>query len=282
MANCQQCQDCQQERITWSRAKATLAINCLGKHRAIQVRKAAMTDFYEWLENIPQPYTPTSPPLEAPVAHPLVPKDASMNISVDDITLLDIDEEGGMYFDIPQWNTQACVNAPQIDPSLVTMVSAPDQSFVTVPGNLAETSSKILIYLAQVLDVPEIAENPDEESTEEMMFTAEELEALEPINEENFNSPTPSVIDGIGVNMNPRAKEIKNIVDIKRVGSNRQTFYLAKSIKGNYYWLCSPRAGRDLQLSKLIADYRHRSRAGITDRKTRGIKKLRSGHTIRI
>ena len=193
-----------------------------------------MTDFYEWLENVHQPYAPTSPPLAAPVAHPLVPrdKDASMNISTDDITLLDIDEEGGMYFDIPQWNTQACVNAPQIDPSLVTMASAPDQSFVTVPGNLAETSSKILIYLAQVLDVPEIAENPDEESTEEMMFTAEELEALEPINEENFNSPTPSVIDGIGVNMNSRAKEIKNIVDIKRVGSNRQMFTSPNRSKG--------------------------------------------------
>jgi len=170
-----------------------------------------------------------------------------MNISTDDITLLDIDEEGGMYFDIPQWNTQACVNAPQIDPSLVTIASV-----------------------------------PDEESTKEMMFTAEELEALEPINEENFNSPTPSVIDGININTNPRAKEIKNIVDIKRVGSNRQTFYLAKSIKGNYYWLCSPRAGRDLQLSRLIANYCHRSRAGITDKITRGIKKLRSRHTIRI
>src|SRR5437667_12191827 len=166
-----------------------------------------MTDFYEWLENVHQPYAPTSPPLAAPVAHPLVPrdKDASMNISTDDITLLNIDEEGGMYFVIPQWNTQACVNAPQIDPSLVTMASAPDQSFVTVPRSLAETSSKILIYLAQVLDVPEIGENPDEESTEEMMFTAEELEALEPINEENFNSATPRVTYGIDVNTDPSA-----------------------------------------------------------------------------
>ena len=65
-----------------------------------------MTDFYKWLENVYQPYALTSPPLTAPAAHPLMPRDASMNISADSITLFDIDEEGGMYFDIPQWHTQ--------------------------------------------------------------------------------------------------------------------------------------------------------------------------------
>jgi hypothetical protein len=151
---------------------------------------------------------------------------------------------------------------------------------VAVPEHLAEVSSKILICLAQLLNAPASAKESDKDSVGEVTFTAEELEVLEPIEEENFNSPVPSVIDGIEVDTSPRTKEIKNIIDTKRVGPHRQTFYLANSIRGNYYWLCSPRAGRDLQLRRLIADYRHRARAEITDRKT--IRKLRKRRTIRV
>ena len=62
----------------------------------------------------------------------------------------------------------------------------------------------------------------DEESTEEMMFTAEELEALEPIAEEDFESP--SFIGGVCINMNPKSKEIRDVID-----------YLAKDTNEKYY-----------------------------------------------
>jgi hypothetical protein len=244
-----------------------------------------MTDFYEWLENVHQPYAPTSPPFTAPTAHPLMPQDRA-DISMDDITLLDINDEGRMYFDIPPWQTPDVPPEPlPIDPTLVAMINTtpptPERTFVTVPEHLAETSSKILIYLAQILDVPGTIEDSDEEPAEELAFTTDELEALEPIDEESFKSPTPSIIDGIRVDANPRTREIKTIIDLRRIGPNRQTFYLAKSNKGSYYWLRSPRASRDLQLNKFIGDYRHKSQTGISER-TRGIKKLRSGRTIRI
>jgi hypothetical protein len=67
----------------------------------------------------------------------------------------------------------------------------------------------------------------DGESIEEM---AEKLETLEPIVEENVESPTPSMIDGICINTDPRSTEMKDVIDLRRVGSYRRTFYLAKSI----------------------------------------------------
>lgn len=52
----------------------------------------------------------------------------------------------------------------------------------------------------------------------EMTFTAEELEALEPIDEEALQPSVPSAIDGISVNMNPRSMEIKEVFDVRRIG----------------------------------------------------------------
>ena len=155
------------------------------------------------------------------------------------------------------------------------------QSIVMVPEEFAETSSKILVYLAQVLDIPEASEDMDGESTEEVMFTAEELEALEPIAEE-VESSIPSVINGIRVNRNPRSAEIQDIIDLRRIGSSRRTFYLAKKIDGTYYWFHSPRTDRDPQLRRLAGDYRCKSQVEAGRKKTRGVKKLRSGRKIRM
>lgn len=43
-----------------------------------------------------------------------------------------------------------------------------------------------------------------------------------------FQLIVPSVIDGICVNASPKSGEIKEIIDLRRIGPNRQTFYLAK------------------------------------------------------
>jgi len=110
-----------------------------------------------------------------------------------------------------------------------------ERTVVTIPEEFAETSSKILVYLTKVLDIPEIADEMGEESTGEMTFTAEELEALESITEEDSEPPIPNDIDGVRVNTNPRSKEIKEIIDLRHIGSHRRIFYLARTIDGVYY-----------------------------------------------
>jgi len=119
----------------------------------------------------------------------------------------------------------------------------------------------------------------DEESTKEMTFTAEELEALEPIDEGNLEPFIPNVID---VNTSAQSKEIKEVIDLRRIGPNRQTFYLAKAIDGSYYRFYSPCTDRNWQLRKLIGDYRHKSRMEVMRRRTHGVKKLRSGRRIKM
>jgi hypothetical protein len=121
----------------------------------------------------------------------------------------------------------------------------------------------------------------DEGSTGEMMFTAEELEALEPIIEE-VESPVPSIIGGISVDKNPRPKEIKDVVDVRRIGPHRKTYYLARSIDEIYYWFHSSRADRDPQLRKLAGDYRRKVRLETRKKKMDSIKKLRSGRKVRM
>src|SRR5438552_3126579 len=104
-----------------------------------------MDGVYKWLEGVDQPMDG------------IVTDD-----SMDQITLLDIDQNGNAYFDMPQaWNTS--LRQPQvndeffpIDPSLYTTTgpSAPTtlgRTVVTVPEEFAEASSKILIYLTKVL-----------------------------------------------------------------------------------------------------------------------------------
>ena len=72
-------------------------------------------------------------------------------------------------------------------------------------------------------------------SQEETVFTTEELKALESIDEEIFQPTISSIIDDIYINMNPKSVEIKKIIDLRRIGPNRQMFYLAKAIDRNYY-----------------------------------------------
>lgn len=62
------------------------------------------------------------------------------------------------------------------------------QSIVTIPEHLAEAGSKILIYLAQILEIPDDAKDLDNKPIEEMIYTMEEMEVLESIDEEEFES----------------------------------------------------------------------------------------------
>jgi hypothetical protein len=136
--------------------------------------------------------------------------------------------------------------------------------------------------LAKVLQVPEIIEDADEGATERMTFTAEELEILESVTEEDSEPTIPTEIDGIHVNTNPKAKEITEIIDLRRIGPHRQTFYLAKASDGKYYWFHSLYTNHNWQLRKLIGDYRHKSRSEAAQRKTHSVKKLRNGRRIRM
>lgn len=208
------------------------------------------------------------------------------------ILSLDIDEDDNVYFDISQtWNTsleQSQINNEPfpIDPSLVTMTnlptsSIPDQIIVIILEHLVEASSKILVYLIQILEVPEVLEEINEESIREMTFMMEELEALESIIEE-VESPISSIIDNIFIDRNSRPKEIKDVIDFRCIDLYRKTYYLVRSIDGIYYWFHSSRADRDQQLRKLVGDYHHKIQLEARKKKTYGIKKLRSGRKIRI
>jgi len=69
-----------------------------------------MADVYEWLKNVHQPsYAPTSPPYMTPYGPSLEPMDGIIfaDDSTDQITLLDLDENGNAYFDLsyPQNST---------------------------------------------------------------------------------------------------------------------------------------------------------------------------------
>jgi hypothetical protein len=109
------------------------------------------------------------------------------------------------------------------------------------------------------------------------LFTAEELEALEPIDERNLKPAIPSTINSICVNTNPQAREIEYIVDHRRIRPGRLTFYLAKTTKGNYYWFHTPHADRDRSLRQLIEEFRQEKDI---DGKRNSARKLRSGKTI--
>ena len=220
-----------------------------------------MTDIYEWLENANQPMN-----------------ELFIDDPMNQIMPLDIDKDGNVYFDMPHaWNVsfeQSPINVEPfpIDPSLYTTTNPSASTtfgriIVMVLEEFAEASSKILIYFAKILDIPEISKDVDEESTEGMIFTTEELEALEPIDERSFEPAIPSIINDICVNANPQAIEIEYIIDLRRIRLDRLTFYLAKTIKGNYYWFHTSHADRDRSLRKLIEDFRHESQEKNIDRK---------------
>ena len=197
---------------------------------------------------------------------------------MDEIIPLDLDKDDNMYFDIS--HTWVDHIEPQIDSSLhvVTELPAPTisgRTVVTVPEQLAEISGKLLVYLAQIVDIPEISKEKDEGPTGEMTSgTSEEMEDLEPIMKGSPEPPIPSMIDGVSVNKDPRSMEIKNILDLRRIDSSRKTFYLARTIDGIYYWFPSRRTYRDRQLHRSIRAYRRKSQAEVIRKKKHGVKKI--------
>ena len=101
-----------------------------------------MTDIYEWLEDLNQPLRASLKPMNG---------DHFAGVPMDEIMPLDLDEDGNTYFD-----TSYARESSQIDPSLYTATdpaawTTSGQTIVTVPEHLAEASSKILIYLTQLL-----------------------------------------------------------------------------------------------------------------------------------
>jgi len=235
-----------------------------------------MADIYEWLENTNQPMDGifTDDPM-------------------DQVMPLGIDKDGNAYFDMPHaWDAsfeQPPVNIEPfpIDPSLYTETgpSAPTtlgRTFVMVPEEFAEVSSKILIYFAKVLDILETPKDMDNGLTKGMVFTTDELETLELIAKEDFELLTPRVIHGICVNQNPQSAKIKDVIDLHHIGPNRQSFYLARTIEGDYYWFHIPHAEHDHQLRQLIGDYHHMSDMEADSKKACSVKRLRNGKTVRI
>jgi len=216
------------------------------------------------------------------------------DVPTDQITPLNIDEEGNTYFDFPHALPQdappgqpwADDGSMLIDPTLVSLMEPPtaptsDQTVVTVPRHLAEASTRILIYLSQIIEIPEDAKDMDNEPiTDETTFTAEETETLESIDEEGSEPFSPTVIDGIRVNQDPMPMGIREVLDLRRIGPDRQSFYLARTINGTYYWFHSPYAYRDRHLRKVIGEYRRKTRVETPKDQTRGVKRLRSGKLV--
>jgi hypothetical protein len=196
---------------------------------------------------------------------------------MDEITLLDIDQNNNMYFDTPHaWNPpigqrQIYDEYSAIDPSLhvTTDPSAPMsvRSVVTVPEEFAEISSRILVYFARTLEVPD--------TSEETVLITEGLETLEPIVEE-VEPIVPSILGDVCVNTAPQPMEIEEIIDLRHIDPDRQVFYLARTTEGEYYWFHIPHTEHDHHLHQLIGDYRHKSHMGIAGRKKRDERRLRS------
>jgi hypothetical protein len=251
-----------------------------------------MANIYDWLEDVePVSYAPTSPPY----MRSSEPTDENLffGVPMDGIAFLDVNEYDNTNVDVPPtWS-------PQIDPSLATMVNPPavtdpDQAVVMVPKEIVDASREILIYLTRIIEIPDSNEgsdddsddysdnNLDEDPDEGMTFTTEELEALEPIDEENPESSAPSIIDGVCVDRSPLSTEIQKVLDFRRVGPRRRSFYLAKTIDGLYYWFRSIRTDRDRRVRELVRDYRRKSRMESIDERTHDVKKLRNGKTIEI
>jgi hypothetical protein len=87
-----------------------------------------------------------------------------------------------------------------------------------------------------LLELARSRKTEDADPNEKMIFTAEALEALEPIDEEAFE---PN-IGGIPIHTSPNVQEIREIIDLKRTSQDRRTFYLAKPVDGMYYWFHTP------------------------------------------
>jgi hypothetical protein len=248
-----------------------------------------MANIYEWLEDVELPYyASTSSSFREPPAPRLEPMDGVFFAEdpMDPIVPLNIDENGNMYFDMPPER-----NAPQtqddsipIDPALLARTHPPapapttsGETVIEIASRLSRPDVEILICLAQLLQAFEASRNS--KNTESSVI-AQGLGASESTAEDEFESEIPDTIDGILVNRNPQAEEIKEVVDFRRVGLHRQSVYLAEIIYGGYYWFRIPHADRGRELRQLIGEYRYKSREEITGRKTRGVGDLRNGKSV--
>lgn len=172
--------------------------------------------------------------------------DLFAGISIDKIILINLDREGNRYFDVSHawgdhFESQIDDESILIDPSLHVMTELPAPTtfgriIITIPKQLTEISSKFLIYLTQIIDIPEVPKDSDEGSIGEVTSdTSEEMEDLESIVEGSPKPPIPSMIDDVSVNKDPRSMQIEDILDLRRIGSSRKTFYLVRMVDGIYY-----------------------------------------------
>lgn len=248
-------------------------------------------DFEKWLAGAYGQPADAPPGAYAPDSPPFYDEGWTEEAPMGQITSFHGDNNGNPHLGYPNTSTFSIMPTDSnIDPTLamnatadvitnVAMNNAPTltgHAAVTVPDYLVETSSKILIHLAKVLEIPQ-DNDMEEHPLGELTFTEQELEDLESIPESNHDPSVPKTIDDIRVTSEPRSHQIAEIIDCKRVGIKRQVFYLARTKKENYCWFSCPRTDRDLKLNKLIGDYLYNLRLG---KKTPIGKKLRSGKTI--
>jgi hypothetical protein len=228
-----------------------------------------MSYVYNWLEDANHvSYAPTSPALA-----PFDPMDG-MSYAEDPI---DPTTSGG------NGNIDPALTLP-VNPPLTATRNAPAPaisvlSATSILEEITKSNNAVLVCLTRLIERPN---DLNAESTAEPEYTAEELEALEPIPEQDSEPPLADVIDGVLVNPNPQPDDIKEVLDVRRVGQDRKTFYLAKDLDGSYYWFHPPRTDRDEHLSQLIKNYRRDTREEVLGRETYGVKKLRNGKKIRI
>jgi hypothetical protein len=75
--------------------------------------------------------------------------------------------------------------------------------------------------------------------------------------------------------------EIKDVIDLRRVGTHNKTFYLARTIDGVYYWFPTRRTFHDRRLQKSIRACRRKIQAEANRKKKHGTRKLRYGRNVR-
>jgi hypothetical protein len=229
-----------------------------------------MANIYDWLEDTePISYAPTSPVWTA------YEPTEGMSYAEDPMDPMIFHNTGGNDNMPPTWIP--------IDPSLSIMANAsapadPVQDTDTVLERLIDNSNRILVCVTQILETARLT--APNGSAAEPTFTAEELEILAPIPEEEPEPAIPGTINGLCVNMNPQAAEIECIIDSKRIRPSRQTFFLAKTIRRSYYWFHSPHANRDHSLSELIGEFRRNARNRANRRRTGSSRELRSGRMV--
>jgi hypothetical protein len=106
---------------------------------------------------------------------------------------------------------------------------------VIILEEIVKISSKILIYLTKILQIPKIIKDMNEEIIKKMIFTIKELEILESITKKNFKSTISTKIDDIHINTNPKTKKITEIINLRYINPHHQIFYFIKINDEKYY-----------------------------------------------